>query len=67
VNCDGRIQPFAAAIAPPQGCQRDGQYLYALAGETGLYNAAKVREMMAKEMPQFGALHVPPAIPKHAH
>jgi NADH-quinone oxidoreductase subunit G len=67
VNCDGRIQPFAAAIAPPQGGQRDGQYLYSLAGETGLYNAAKVREMMAKEMLQFGALHVPPAIPKHAH
>ncbi len=67
VNCDGRIQPFTAAIAPPQGCQRDGQYLYALAGETGLYNAAKVREMMAREMPQFGTLHVPPAIPKHAH
>ncbi|MBN2559866.1 MAG: (2Fe-2S)-binding protein [Phycisphaerae bacterium] len=67
VNCDGKIQPFEAAVAPPAGCQRDGHYMYALTGEAGLYNAAKVRETMAEEMPEFGALHVPPAVPKHAH
>ena len=67
VNCDGKIQPFESSIVPLEGCQRDGNYLYALAGEIGLYNAAKVREMMAEQMPEFGKLHVPPTVPKHAH
>lgn len=67
VNCDGKIQPFEAAIAPLEGCQRDGQYLFTLAGETGVYNAARVRKMMAEQMPQFSDLHVPPERPKHAH
>lgn len=67
VNVDGKIQPFDTAIAPREGCQRDGQYLYALAGMDGLYDPAKVRGLMAATMPQFATLHVPPAPPAHAH
>ncbi len=67
VNCQGKIQPFEAAIAPREGCQQDGNYLFALSGESGLYNAARVRELMAASMPQFRELHVPPPLPEHAH
>ena len=67
VNCDGKIQAFEAAIAPLEGCRRDGQFLYALAGEAGLYHAATVRDRMAESMPQFGALHVAPEVPQHVH
>ncbi len=67
VNCDGKVQAFEAAIRPPQGCRRDGHYLHALAGRQGLYNAAEVRREMAKTMPEFAELHVPPQQPKHAH
>ena len=67
VNCQGKIQAFDAGIAPLEGCQRDGQYLYAVAGEIGLYNARKVRELMAATMPLFGELHGAPAELAHAH
>lgn len=67
INVQGKVQPFNAGIAPLEGCQRDGQYLYALAGEVGIFNAAKVREKMAATMPEFATLHVPPPIPVHAH
>ena len=67
VNCDDKIQPFEAAIAPMEGCRRDGQFLYALSGEAGLYHAATVRGRMTESMPQFGALHVAPEVPQHAH
>ncbi|HVP09907.1 MAG TPA: 2Fe-2S iron-sulfur cluster-binding protein [Phycisphaerae bacterium] len=67
VNCGGKVQPFSAALPPLEGCQRDGQYLFALSGGTGLYNAAIVREAMAKTMPEFGRLHVAPPMPEHAH
>ena len=67
INCQDKIQPFDSSIAPLEGCQRDGNYLYALQNEDGLYQPAKVREMMAKSMPEFAALHVPPELPAFAH
>jgi len=67
VNHQGKVQPFEAGIAPIEGCQRDGNYLYQLTFEGGLYNAGKVREIMAKTMPEFAILHVPPEMPAHAH
>ncbi len=67
VNAQGKVQPFESGIAPLEGCQRDGNYLAALAGLDGLYRASRVREMMATTMPQFAALHVPPPEPVHAH
>jgi len=67
MNAQGLVQPFEAGIAPYEGCQRDGQYLYAMAGETGLYNAARVREKMAATMAEFATVHVPPKMAEHAH
>ena len=67
VNAKGLVQPFERAVDPPDGAQRDGQYLYEIAGFTGLYRAEHVREMMAREIPAFGKVHVPPPIPAHAH
>jgi len=67
VNVSGLVQPFEAAIPPPEGCQREGQYLAALNGESGLYNAERVRSRMAAELPQFASPHVPPEPPPHAH
>jgi len=67
VNAQGRIQPFLTAIRPPDGCRRDGQYLYELAGYEGVYNAARVRELMAATMSPFGDLADAPAKPAHQH
>lgn len=67
VNVDGKIQPFDSSIPPLEGCQRDGNYLAAMNGITGLYSAARIREMMAGKMPQFASLHVAPPMPAHAH
>jgi NADH-quinone oxidoreductase subunit G len=47
-NYAGRIQPFTAAITPPEGARRDGDVLYKLLGRTGLYNAEVVRQEMGE-------------------
>jgi NADH-quinone oxidoreductase subunit G len=67
MNCDGLLQPFERALPPPEGVKADGQFLYELAGRTGLFRASKVREEMAAEMPTFAEVFVPRALPKHAH
>ena len=67
MNHAGTVQPFDAALPPIEGCHRDCNYLYGVAGFTGLYSAAKVREMMARTMPEFANPHVAPPGPKHAH
>jgi NADH-quinone oxidoreductase subunit G len=67
VNHQGKIQPFKRAVAPPEGAMVDGQYLYAIAGHTRMYNAQMVREMMAEEIPAFKELHIPPPKPEHQH
>ncbi len=67
INADNKVQPFRRAIAPPDGCRRDGQYLYELAGQQGVYNAARVRELMAGTMLEFGAVVDAPALPVHQH
>jgi len=67
VNAAGTLQPFERAIAPPDGAKQDGQYLYDIAGYSGLYRAAKVRELMAAEVPAMKELYVPPELPAHAH
>ncbi len=66
-NADGLTQPFQWAIVPPDGARRDGQYLFEIAGETGLFSAARVREMMAKTVPNLSKVHESPARPVHAH
>ena len=67
MNHAGRIQPFARAIDPPEGARRDGQYLYEIGGHTGVFNARKVREMMAEEIEAFGSVHEAPLPPEHFH
>lgn len=67
MNHTGLVQPFEAALPPPEGAQRDGQYLYALSGQVGLYRAETVRAMMAQEMPEFAQVHEAPAAAEHAH
>jgi len=67
VNAGGLIQPFRRAINPPDGARSDGQYLFEIAGCSGLYDGRRVREMMARDMPDCVTIHVPPPAPKFAH
>ena len=67
MNAAGLIQPFSRAIDVPDGARRDGQYLYEIAGFSGLYGAARVRALMAETMPEFAAVYVPPQGPPVAH
>lgn len=60
INQGGLAQPIDAVMAPPVGCQTDGQYLYRLAGLEGLYRAGKIREQMAGTVPQMKELYSPP-------
>ncbi|MFO0974354.1 MAG: molybdopterin-dependent oxidoreductase [Phycisphaerae bacterium] len=67
INAQGKLQPFESAVNPPGGVQRDGQYLYNLAGFEGLYRASRVRESMVASLPEFAHLHTPPVQAAHAH
>lgn len=55
-NHAGKIQPFSAAIAPPDGTMREGDVYYKLLGRTGLYNAEVVRQEMGEA---FAAVKLP--------
>lgn len=73
MNSGGKVQPFAWAIRPPDGCRRDGQFLLDLAREagavemTGMYHPGDVRERMATSMAEFDNVAVPPPMPPHQH
>lgn len=67
VNNRGLIQPFAKARPAPQGAQRDGQYLFEIAGHRGLYSAPRVREMIAEKIPAFSQVYSTPPVPRHQH
>lgn len=67
MNHQGLLQPFGRVINPPEGAMSDGQYLWSIAGYTGLFRAEKVRELMAASLPEFPQLHVPPPAPEHQH
>lgn len=67
MNIAGLIQPFERAIDVPDGAKRDGQYLYELAGMTGLFRAEKVRARMAEAMPAFANIVELPTVAEHAH
>jgi NADH-quinone oxidoreductase subunit G len=47
-NHQGKIQPFAAAVPPPEGARREGDVYYALLGRPGLYNVQVVRQEMGE-------------------
>ncbi|HVT89109.1 MAG TPA: 2Fe-2S iron-sulfur cluster-binding protein [Tepidisphaeraceae bacterium] len=55
-NFAGRIQPFTAAITPPNGAMREGDVYYKLQGRTGLYSAQVVREQMGEP---FASISMP--------
>ncbi len=55
-NFQGKIQPFMAAVAPPDGARREGNAYYALLGRGGLYNADAVRKEMGEP---FADIHLP--------
>jgi len=63
MNHAGLIQPFRRAIDPPQGAVPDGQVLFELAGHAGVYAAAHVRQMMARQIEAFADVYEPPAAP----
>lgn len=67
MNCDGLVQPFERAVAPPGGVKSEGQLFYELVGQSGLFRAAKVRTMLAAELPELGEVFVPREVPEHAH
>lgn len=67
VNAAGLIQLFERAIDHPDTARRDGQYLYEIAGFTGLYTGDRVREWMTAAMPAFAKAYTPPELPVHAH
>ncbi|MGD0766795.1 MAG: 2Fe-2S iron-sulfur cluster-binding protein [Tepidisphaeraceae bacterium] len=47
-NYAGKIQPFLAAVPPPEGVTRDGEFYLSLLNRTGLYNAAAIRNEMGE-------------------
>jgi anaerobic selenocysteine-containing dehydrogenase len=64
-NYAGKVQPFAAAIAPPDGARREGDVYYKLLGRGGLYNAEDVRLEMGGafadvKLPEAGAAELAP-------
>jgi len=67
MNHAGLVQPFERAVDPPEGAMHDGQYLYAIAGHTGLYASEKVRKMMSSAVPALADVHVPEPESKYQH
>jgi NADH-quinone oxidoreductase subunit G len=67
MNATGKLQPFEWAVRPPEGCKRDGQFLYELAGLEGVYNAGRVRELMGAKIPALAEVWTPPLLPVHQH
>lgn len=67
VNAAGVWQPFERATDPPDGAMRDGQYLFEIAGFSGLYTGERVRELMHSQAAALGELYNPPPMPEHAH
>jgi NADH-quinone oxidoreductase subunit G len=47
-NFAGKIQPFVAAIIPPEGAMREGDVYYKLLGRKELFNADDVRTEMGE-------------------
>ncbi len=55
-NFAGKIQPFAAAVPPPEGAMREGDVYYRLTGRRGMYNADDVRAEMGEP---FAEVRIP--------
>ncbi len=55
-NFAGKIQPFTAAVAPPEGTTREGDVYWKLLGRKGLFNAEDVRAEMGEP---FASIKLP--------
>jgi len=55
-NHQNRIQPFAAAVAPPEGAVREGDVYLELMGRPGPYDAAAIRKEMGEP---FASVQLP--------
>ncbi|MFQ5590846.1 MAG: 2Fe-2S iron-sulfur cluster-binding protein [Phycisphaerae bacterium] len=66
VNGKGILRTFERAIKAPNGAHHDGQYLYEIAGFTGIYRGAAVRELMAATIPLFAEMPDVAREPAHA-
>jgi len=55
-NFAGKIQPFLAAVPPPEGARREGDIYYKLLGRSGFYIAEDVRREMGEP---FAAIPLP--------
>ena len=60
VNFGDRLQAFTWAIRPPSGLMTEAQMFWRLLEEPGLYNAARVREEVARRFAYFSAASAPP-------
>jgi NADH-quinone oxidoreductase subunit G len=47
-NFAGKIQPFVAAVAPPEGVLRDGDVYVSLLGRRGMFHAESIRAEMGE-------------------
>ena len=56
VNHAGLAQPIVRGLRGPGDARPDGRILWELAGRTGLFRAAAVRQEIAKEIAAFAAL-----------
>jgi len=54
-NYAGLIQPFVAAVPPPDGARREGDVYYNLLGRSGFYHAASVRAEMGEPFASIAA------------
>jgi NADH-quinone oxidoreductase subunit G len=55
VNRQHRLQSVRWAIRPPAGSRTEGSILWELCGREGLYDAARVLQELAREIPAFNA------------
>ena len=54
-NYQNRVQPFAAAVPPPEGTMREGDVYYRLLGREGRYNAESIRQELGEPFAVAGA------------
>ncbi|MEZ6117415.1 MAG: 2Fe-2S iron-sulfur cluster-binding protein [Pirellulaceae bacterium] len=53
VNANDRLQSFEWAIRPPAGAMMEGRLYWNLLGEMGMYDAQRIRQMVAREIAFF--------------
>jgi NADH dehydrogenase/NADH:ubiquinone oxidoreductase subunit G len=64
-NFAGKIQPFVAAVPPPDGVTRDGECYLSLLGRGGLYNAVAIRGEMGEPFASVSLPSEPGEAPAH--